>query len=131
MHEGITFNTWFIWLLYGLFAAVLLAAVAVVVSALRRPTTDFGRWGRAPWLVVQGGLLAVSVAAAVAGAVGAGSPFGAYASAAMGLLLVAAAAQQIAYLLRVVFPSPARHALRTGLDAEASTREYSDEGLER
>ena len=116
MHQGLTFSSWFIWLLYGLFATVLLAAIAVVASTLRRPRADFGPMGRAPWLVVQGGLLAVSAIAAVAGVLDVSLGFGSTASAAMGLLLLVAVVQQIAYLLRVVFPSPKRRAMRTPTD---------------
>ena len=115
MHEGLTLNRWFVWLLYGLFVGVLLAAIALVVSALRRPRTDFGALGRAPWLIVQGGLLLCSAFALLAGAFDLRFDLGPTQLAAVGLYLVVAVVQQIAYLLRVVYPSPNRR--RAGISA--------------
>ena len=113
MHNGLTFNSWFVWVMWGFFAAVLLGAIAVVVSTLRRPEGDFGALGRAPWLVVQTALLAVSAFVVIAGAFDVPIQPGPTGLAVMGVFLVVAAVQQIAYLLRVVFPSPKRRASRT------------------
>lgn len=96
--SGFGFGMWFL----AILGFVLLAgAVAIVVDSIRRPRTAFGLTGRWPWIVVQSAFFGVTL-------------FGMFVtpgqtlSAAMGVLTLVALVQQIAYLLRVVFPSPKR-----------------------
>ncbi|MDP2183663.1 MAG: hypothetical protein Q8K99_14000 [Actinomycetota bacterium] len=89
------------WLLAILGFVLLAGAVAIVIDSIRRPRSAFGLTGRWPWIVVQAAFFGVTL-------------YGMFVtpaqslSAAMGLLTLVALVQQIAYLLRVVFPSPRR-----------------------
>jgi hypothetical protein len=93
----------------ALFVVVWLAAVAVVVDALRRPASDFADLpeGRLTYAIVEG-LFAVLVALWQAPAVS--RAFASVPWMVPGALV--AIVFEFAYLLRVVFPSPKRLAAR-------------------
>lgn len=108
MHADLNLQGWFLWLVYGVTLVLLACAVLVLVSALRRSASDFGRLGRWPWVALQG--LFVSLAAFVVASsiieIGPGLPT--WFASLLGVVVVAAGIQQVAYLLRVVYPAPGR-----------------------
>jgi len=112
VHGDITLGGGFVWVTYALSAAVVLGAIAVLVSALRRPASDFGPLGRGPWVLGQGGFLALSTLGFAASALGFGASLGMVFYTGLGLLVPLVVGQQVAYLLRVVYPSPNRRAER-------------------
>jgi hypothetical protein len=114
VHDDIGLGGWFVWATYALSAAILLAAIAVLVSALRRPASDFGPLGRGPWLIGQGGFIVLSVVGFAAGLLGLSGSLGPVFLTGLRLLVPVVVGQQVAYLLRVVYPSPQRRAARQG-----------------
>ncbi len=108
MHDTLLVQGWFFWLVYGVGFAIVAGAVAVLVSALRRPAGDFGRLGRGPWVVLQAVFLVLSALAVVASALKFSSALPQWFATILGVVVILAAIQQIAYLLRVVYPSPRR-----------------------
>lgn len=108
MHGDLVLSDWFVWLVYGLTLVLLIGAVALIVSAFRRPAGDFGRLGRWPWVAVQGLFLVMSTFAIVANLLEFGSAVPLWFTGGLGVAIVLAAIQQVAYLLRVVYPSPRR-----------------------
>ncbi|MDZ4063105.1 MAG: hypothetical protein U1E22_00380 [Coriobacteriia bacterium] len=98
--DGFGLGMWFL----AILGFVLMAgAVVIVVDAIRRPRTAFGLTGRWPWIVVQAAFFGTTLYGMFV------TP-GQTLSAAMGVLTLIALVQQIAYMLRVVFPSPRRKA---------------------
>ena len=96
------------WLMYFIVPIVYItfaASIALVIDALRRPSSDFTRLGKVPWLLVQAMFFGLSLVAVF------GDPGSSF-KAGLGMLFLIAFVQQIAYLLRVVFPSPERQAAR-------------------
>lgn len=126
MHERLILNTWFVWFSYIASVVVLLGAVAVLWSALRRPQSDFGRFGRAPWIGLQAAFLVVSTFGIVAQVFGYAGALPAGFFLAGGMLVLVVIIQQIAYLLRVVFPSPNRRAALAA-PAHSDTEELSSD----
>lgn len=112
MH-GEILNGWLVYVIIGFVYLSLAGALAVTVDTLRRPRRDFGRLGKAVWLVVQPLYLIGGVITLVA-------DMGITYSTVVGGLFLIALVQQVAYLLRVVFPSPARVAAKDALIAEES-----------
>jgi uncharacterized membrane protein len=112
VHGNLTFRGWFITVLWLLTVALLAGGVLLIIDSLRRPASDFGRLGRIPWVVLQTLFVVVSVFGFVVSIVGFKTALPAAFSSVLGVLIVAAAVQQVAYLLRVVYPSPKRSAGR-------------------
>jgi hypothetical protein len=108
VHGDLVLRGWLPWFVFGSALVLVAGAVAVLVSALRRPAEDFGALGRWPWVLVQGTFVATSAFAAAANLLHFGRAVPRAFAGVFGVLLVVAAIQQIAYLLRVVFPSPRR-----------------------
>ncbi len=108
MHGDLILSGWFLWLVYGVTLVLLAGAVVVIVSAMRRPTSDFGRLGRWPWVGLQGLFVALAafVTATSITKVGPGLP--AWFASLLGVVVVVAGIQQVAYLLRIVYPAPGR-----------------------
>lgn len=94
------------WVLAALGFILLIGALAIVVDSLRRPRTAFGRAGRWPWIVLQAVFFGMTLYGMLV------TPVPALLSAMSALTLIAVV-QQVAYLLRVVFPSPKRASARS------------------
>lgn len=109
MHGDLILRGWFVTAVWILTVAILAGATLLIIDSLRRPAADFGRLGRAPWVGLQAVFVVASVFGLVASLLGFAEALPPAFTAATGALIVIAAAQQFAYLLRVVFPSPARH----------------------
>lgn len=110
MHGDLIFRGWFITTVWVLTVALLACGTLLIIDSLRRPAADFGRLGRVPWVALQAAFVVASVFGFVASVLGASSALPPAFVATVGLLIVAAAVQQLVYLLRVVFPAPARRA---------------------
>ena len=112
MHGDLVFRGWFVTLMYVVVVLLWLGAVAVIVDCLRRPSSEFGALGRGPWVVLQSVFVVVSTFGFAASLLGFSKALPPAFAAALGALMILAAIQQVAYLLRVVFPSPARLSAR-------------------
>jgi hypothetical protein len=112
VHGDLTFRGWFVTAIWLLTVILLAGGVLLIIDSLRRPASDFGRLGRAPWVVPQAIFVVMSVFGFVASILGSGKALPAAFAAVLGVLIIVAAAQQVAYLLRVVYPSPRRRAMR-------------------
>lgn len=108
MHGALLVQGWFFWVAYGIGLVIAGGTVTVLASALRRPAEDFGRLGRVPWVALQAGFLALSAFAVVASAMEFSSALPRWFATLLGVVVILAVVQQIAYLLRVVYPSPRR-----------------------
>ena len=120
MHGDLVFRGWFLTALYVLMVLLWLGALAVVVDALRRPSGEFGAFGRVPWIGLQSVFVVASTFGFVASLFGFSDALPPAFAAVLGVLMILAAVQQVAYLLRVVFPSPARLRARAAGPADAS-----------
>lgn len=101
MHGDLKLDGWLIYVVTAFMWITLAAALAIVIDVVRRPSTDFGRWGKIPWLFVQFVYLAMGIIASI-------TDMGATFNATLGVLFFVALIQQVSYLLRVVFPAPTR-----------------------
>ncbi len=108
MHDNLALRPWFVWLVYAVTLLLLAGAIAVIANALRRPASDFGRLGRWPWVAIQGLFIAFAAFAVAADVLEFGLALPSWFAGSLGGVVVVAAIQQVAYLLRVVFPSPRR-----------------------
>jgi hypothetical protein len=108
VHGDLILRGWFTTAVWVVTVVLLGCSLWLVVDALRRPATAFGQLGRAPWVGLQAVFLTASVFGLAASLLGFARALPAGFAVAVGVLIVLAAAQQIGYLLRVVFPSPAR-----------------------
>ena len=108
MHGDLIVRGWFVWFVYAVTLLLLVGAVGVVFGALRRPLEDFGRWGRTPWVALQGVFLALAAFVLAATLLGFATALPTWFAGGLGFVVVAAGIQQLAYLLRVVYPSPRR-----------------------
>lgn len=101
MHGDLSLGGPVYWFVVLLGAFVLLGALAIFVDVLRRPGGHVGRFGRA-WYP---GLSAVFVLHTLAVFF---LPVPSWVTAAFGFVFAAMLVTEFVYLLRVVFPSPAR-----------------------
>jgi hypothetical protein len=135
VHGDLLLRGGFVWLIDAVGLVLVAGAIAILVSALRRPLTDFGRLGRAPWVGLQTLFLVLAAFALVSSLLKFSSALPRWFAGIVGAVVVLAAIQQIGYLLRVVYPSPKRLARRgdgpqvAGAE-NAGTDEDSEHGTE-
>lgn len=110
MHGDLSLAGWFMWVVYALSALLIVAAIAICVDVVRRPDSDLGSFGRLPWVVLQGVLIALTAFAFTTGLLSSGNALPSWFPGLIGLVVLAAMIQQVAYLLRVVYPAPKRRA---------------------
>ena len=122
MHTGgVAMAGWFPVTVTIVSVVLAVAAVAVLIDAMRRPRSHFGAFGRWPYVVVQGGFIALS-------AIGFVFETGVGYAAVTGIVLIVAFVQMFVYLLRVVFPTNARLEARAGVQELAASHD-ADEGV--
>ena len=112
MHSTLLLQGWFLWVVDGVGLVLIVGALLIVVNVFRRPLVDFGGMGRAPWIAFQTLFLVLAAFDVVASAFKFASGLPKWFAGVVGAVVVLAAIQQIAYLLRVVYPSPKRLAQR-------------------
>ncbi len=112
---------WGAYVILGCFVAVWLGSIAIVADAARRRPRDFAGLWETRWLYIAvAAVYAIPTLARQAPAVDKAVPaFGVIQVVGIPVVLVLG----VAYLLRVVFPTPARAALREAAGAPGGTGE--------
>ncbi len=108
MHSDLLVTSWFLWAIRVIGLVLVAASLGVLVGSSRRPADDFGPLGRWPWVIAQGAFLVLAAFSIVAQVLGFSRGLPSWFAMVFGVMIVAAGMQQVAYLLRVVYPSQKR-----------------------
>jgi len=108
VHSDLLVTSWFVWAIRVIGLVLVAASLGVLVGSSRRPAEDFGPLGRWPWVIAQGVFLVLAAFSIAAQALAFSRGLPSWFATVFGVMIVAAGMQQVAYLLRVVYPSQRR-----------------------